>query len=699
MSRLYSLLPTLYRARDAELGQPLRALLEVMEAQLDRLDADVTRLYDNWFIETCDEWVVPYIGDLLRVRPLQPVAARAFTQRAYVGDTLAYRRRKGTAAMLERLAEDVTGWPARVVEYFQLLATTQFMNHIRPGNLCTPDLRRSDKLELLGGPFEEAAHTAEVRRIAVERGRYNLPDLGIHLWRLQALPVVHAAAARADASEGADLWRLSPLGQDQPLFNPRRTDPDVDVRNREVSVPAPLRLRALYDELEELRKLGAAATHFIDPPAFQIFVDGAAQPIPPEKLLICDLSDWKHHPTVSPFPRKDGSSTVWAAAIDPTLGRLVFPAATPPTQVHASWFYGLSSPIGGGFFDRRDTLSPLGLRTRIAVSGGGAALSSALATWLADPSRPAALFEIVDAERYSLADLPLPAGADLEIRGASTPEPVRPQLFAFPAWNLTLAADAKLRLDGLLISGGPLNVSVTGQAWLTVEQCTLVPGLTLLPDGTPKTPGAASVVVAPSAAPLSLILDRSIVGRLDLTPASDALPETRILQLSECIVDATGGADPALSAGKATIQHATVLGTSRFAILTLASESLFESDVIVERTQEGCVRFCYVTDESIVPRRYRCQPQLAFDDPANAALPRAEIALRMRPVFTSRHFRDPGYGQLARSCPLGLRRGAEDESEMGVFWQLHQPQRESNLRQALEEYLRLGLEAGLFFAT
>jgi hypothetical protein len=43
--------------------------------------------------------------------------------------------------------------------------------------------------------------------------------------------------------------------------------------------------------------------------------------------------------------------------------------------------------------------------------------------------------------------------------------------------------------------------------------------------------------------------------------------------------------------------------------------------------------------------------------------------------------------------------GAEDGAEMGVFNQLRQPQRVANLRQALEEYLRVGLEAGVRFAT
>ena len=112
--RLYRLLPAIHRLRDAEQGEPLRALLAVVEHELETLEADTARLYDNWFIETCEPWVVPYLGELLGVRGLHGVSDATFNQRAQVANTLRFRRRKGTAAMLEQLARDVTGWPARV---------------------------------------------------------------------------------------------------------------------------------------------------------------------------------------------------------------------------------------------------------------------------------------------------------------------------------------------------------------------------------------------------------------------------------------------------------------------------------------------------------------------------------------------------------------------------------------------------------
>jgi hypothetical protein len=100
--KLYRLLPAFYRVRDAEQGEPLKALFSVIAEQVDVIDQDISRLFRNWFIETCDEWVVPYIGELLGVRGVHPVSESTYSLRAFVANTLRYRRRKGTATMLEQ---------------------------------------------------------------------------------------------------------------------------------------------------------------------------------------------------------------------------------------------------------------------------------------------------------------------------------------------------------------------------------------------------------------------------------------------------------------------------------------------------------------------------------------------------------------------------------------------------------------------
>ena len=71
----------MYRIRDVEHGKPLEALLQIIGEQVDLVEEDIARLYDNWFIETCEDWVVPYIGELVGYRPV-PMRERPATPAA-----------------------------------------------------------------------------------------------------------------------------------------------------------------------------------------------------------------------------------------------------------------------------------------------------------------------------------------------------------------------------------------------------------------------------------------------------------------------------------------------------------------------------------------------------------------------------------------------------------------------------------------
>jgi hypothetical protein len=73
--------------------------------------------------------------------------------------------------------------------------------------------------------------------------------------------------------------------------------------------------------------------------------------------------------------------------------------------------------------------------------------------------------------------------------------------------------------------------------------------------------------------------------------------------------------------------------------------------------------------------------------------------LRVQPDFNSVRYGNPAYCQLADSCAVEIRAGASDESEMGVFHDLFQPQRIANLRARLGEFTTAGADAGIFFAT
>jgi hypothetical protein len=73
--------------------------------------------------------------------------------------------------------------------------------------------------------------------------------------------------------------------------------------------------------------------------------------------------------------------------------------------------------------------------------------------------------------------------------------------------------------------------------------------------------------------------------------------------------------------------------------------------------------------------------------------------LRVEPEFNSTQYGSPVYCQLTDTCATEITRGAEDESEMGVFHDLFQPQRASNLKARLAEYLPAGMEGALETAS
>ena len=112
--------------------------MAIIAEQVIVLRENMDQFYDDQFIETCANWVIPYIGDVIGFQAIHAVAPNVASTRAEVGHTISFRRRKGTVVMLEQLARDVTGWGACAVEFFERLGDTQYLNHPRPLCLYSP---------------------------------------------------------------------------------------------------------------------------------------------------------------------------------------------------------------------------------------------------------------------------------------------------------------------------------------------------------------------------------------------------------------------------------------------------------------------------------------------------------------------------------------------------------------------------------
>lgn len=711
--QLMSLLPAVDRVRDAGRGE-LAALLEVLAAQIGVLEDDVEQLYDDQFVETCAPWVVPYIGDLVGVSPLfsgsdgaeaglrgflpdltgpRFVPHVALRSRADVAKTIFYRKRKATLAMLTQLAADVTGWPARVVEFFELLRWTQCVrNHLRMFSKGCPDLRDSDALHRLNGPFDTIPHAVDVRPISSLDGWYETRNIGFFLWRLGSYSLSGAKARR----DTGYRYRANRLGLDSPMFMRARRGESGEIG--ELHAPNAIRPSLFIDDVRRFRPTVEPATEIygfpVDPSpdlrrSFSITVNG--NKVPPQKLCPGNLDTWR---------QPDGNFV----GVDVRTGRITLGKAyTNPADVRLSYHYGFSADLGGGTYARASWLIKRALPEKvITVAPGGTVptIWKALDDWRKGGKKNTVVVVKTD-DTYDevdelLFDVPKDGWIAIEAEDGAFPH-----IRARKPIKLDCGENASVTFSGLLIEG-------------TVELHALAGRLRLLHSTLYGPPVAIDTIKLTTSDSLSIEAAFSIIkGAVRIPPGG------RGIALFDSIVD--GGTGPAIAgadpydpfASPLRVERSTLFGPVSVRALPLASESIFTAKLDVDRRQQGCARFSFITRDSRTPQRYRCQPDLeirARVDEEGKRLSRTLTDAEWKPFvdavvpwlvpsFTSTQYGDPGYAQLHLRVPRQIARGAEDGSEMGVFCHLKQPQRENNLRTRLDEYLPFGLVPGIIYVT
>jgi hypothetical protein len=721
VDRLYNLLPVSYRQRDVEQGSPLQMLLRVIAEQVSLLEDDIAHLYDNWFIETCDEWVVPYIGDLIGYRPVRSAGEdadeavapidRILAPRREVANTIGYRRRKGTLALLDELSLATAQWPARPVEFNRFLGVSQNLDHLRQTRGHIADLRDVVDLDRLATAFDSVSHTIDVRspNSAHSQGRYNIASVGLFVWRLRVYQATHTTACCVDEA-GDQCYTFSILGNDIPLYTkvvPRASTVGIP---GELDLPVPIRRRAFAEKIEgEWR---ASKKYYGIDKSVAIWVTGWADLgpnalIPRDKVIPADLSEWKYRPKAG------------YVAVDPELGRIAFPPGQlPEGDVWTSYCYGFGSEIGGGTYDRPILVSTL--HPSIYLVGAGQdfpKIRDAYYKWREE--KPAhAVIEISDSGVYE-EELHIELGEKqtLEVRAAEGARPViyvadwrasRPD-----AITVVGAAGSSLTLDGILVTGRGIEVKGKLDEFI-LRHCTLVPGWALHYDCKPRRGNEPSLALG--GASTRVRIEHSILGPIQVSVDPDGV-DPMPFHISDCIIDATSQENDALSAPERdlafvaiTMKRSTVLGEIHAHEVVLAENNIFMAPVRVARRQFGCVRFCYVAPGSHTPRRFHCQPDLVDQAVRDQARPervtneQAEALLRaercrVQPMFMSTRYGGPNYCRLEDGCAAEIKAGADDRSELGVFHDLYQPQREANLRTRLAEFTPAGMDAGIFFAN
>ncbi|HPE49914.1 MAG TPA: hypothetical protein PLS83_00300 [Methanothrix soehngenii] len=733
--RLYDLLPAVYRQRDADQGYPLKALLEVISDQVKVVEDDITGLYENWFIETCQDWAVPYLGDLIGYRPVSHAGGpgdattpegielnRILFPRSEIANTIRYRRRKGTLALLEELAKSASGWPARAVEFYRLLRVAQHINHQHLDRGKTVDMRSGDALERLGGPFDELAHTVDVRRIKSHRtrGRHNIPSVGVFVWRLKSYPITQAPAYYMDRD--LNHFTFSVLGLDTNLFTKPVEEPNPVHIADETNVPTIIRRRAFEERMEDFYGEGKSLC---------IWRADLDHPIPIENIIAADLSDWSY------APLGDG------VAVDPELGRIAlsssFSQENSDAGIWVSYHYGFSADMGGGEYPRKLRRTTGREIYRVGPFESFQKIGDALNQWnddkIEDGKKRDAIIEIEDSGAYAeKIKITLESGDRLELRAANGKRPVirllnwetnRPDSLKIIGTGGD-GGPASIVLDGLVVTGR--GVKVTGELTeVKIRHCTLVPGWMQEDERQLHKSAAPSLRLKNTTARLSI--ESSILGPV-LINQDEVQTDPLSVSITDSILDATGPEKKALDASgcpvafaKLTVLRSTIYGETQVNSIDLAENCIFFGKVTVCRRQEGCMRFCYLGPGSRTPRRYNCQPDLvehaaeeeiridagglgsALSTLSDVELKEEIKAAKERerrrvvPQFNSTHYGRHDYFQLADSCAEEIKRGADDQSEMGAFHDLYQPHREANLLTRIEEYTPAGADVGIIFVN
>lgn len=708
--KLWNLIPTVYRFQDTDSFDhpgPLRELVIRIGKQAAILRRSTDRLWEDQSIEACDDWVIPYIADLLDVQLVNGLGTRE--QRLNVAKTIYYRRRKGTVAVLEELASDITGWNVIAVEFFRHLGRTRhgldpkiglaaensfddkltFLEEQKLIGRLTrkacggfADLRSPYSTSKTGTAFDEYFYSTDLRRGMGKSGWYNISHLGVFLWRLYSVSAglrfdrsgpakAGVTPVKSNSSSGTfSVLSFDPTGRKIPLFA-AASHPfgDTWISPEEWRLPTPISLGLLKHDFANLyAEVLSTGDSIIDYHSLGL-LDGSGN------LVDRDAIEFDKAEFIKP------SNTSKVFFIDPVQG-IVFCKGSAPKDLSVFYHYGFASLIGAGEYDRTSftnqlSVEPLG---DIKVFGGKNALSSQLATLASKGT-----LTIEDSFTYDEVRNVIGI-QNVLLRSFNTCRPLirLPEVSATSRYEWVLEGDkgAELTLDGLFISGGDVVLKGNFKS-VTLISCTFDPG-TRTQDRIDYELSVDDRKLAPSCLWIEGNVQKLVISRCVMAPINErANGLVDELKINDSILQAIGP-DPVfrMSLGILKMQSCTVIGGGNVHRLE-ATDCLLTDKLDVMDNQNGCIRFSAWATGSRLPRRYEC-----VEIPPQA------------PIFVSPNFGHSAYAQVIEGVDkmiIGsdsgetISEGAENGSEMGAFSKEQYPIKMRALTMKYQEYMPIGL--------
>ncbi|MBP7399062.1 MAG: hypothetical protein KA954_05700 [Chitinophagales bacterium] len=729
--KLWETIPSIYRHEDGLAEKPgvLRAIVQVIAKQAAILRRSQDSLWDDQFIELCNEWAVPYIGDLVATRLLSEKNKRG--RRIDVAKTIYYRRRKGTPRILEELISDISGWEGKLVEQFQKLARSRHGLDTKPQTLSGKysgtlpggwaDLRNPRTSELINGPFEEFFHTPDMRRHHGLQGRYSISKLAFYLYRLKAYQVINSTPF--SLGDGVS-FSFDPSGRDISLFSKSSLSPNWNewrtATEPELPAPIPCRLlghatyllsEAIIQQLialpvpltmtaaNELRKIiglifknersllnvissFSSNTEILDPAILLPLLSFSLKDDCGKSILLPDNQTVLNNPLDSnsilvgyQMPANEVITTenitaanlmTWPFAIDKVLA----------IDAENGRFMFQNSPTE----DQEVYIAyHYGFSGNIGAGGYDRFLQTDIlpdgiltgggminATDLFNTG----LTQIEDSKTYS----PIASKVSIVDMTLQSANMQRPFICLESNWILNSGANenSKLTFDGLWIGAqGDLEAEIILKGnfeCVVIRNCTLDPGGSINIKNELLQP--VNLIIEGFVE--NLCIESCILGSVIVR--NEGIIEE--VSITDSIVQSI---DPSVNAieiksGKTTIERSTIFGKVEVHRL-YATEVIISAIANVTDTQNGCFRYSAAPHLSRLPHPY--ESFLFTNDSAH--------------WFTSRRFGDPGFAQLSDLAPVVLKVGGENESEMGAFSKLLNPVKFDGLKAKIDEYMPFGL--------
>lgn len=747
---MFQRLPEIYRIRDTEQDPPgqLEAYVGLIDRVQSALHDDIAALYLDFFIETCNPWVIPYIADLVGTSHL---SGDPHDLRADVARTVHNRRRKGTLGAIESVVHSLSGWAVHAVEMRERLLWAQHLNHQRPDAGGVPPLalatditaaarggsvtlRDPALLSLLGGPFEPFAHSIDLK--PPQGAAYNLPDLAIFLWRLKSYRVavsqpvfriISIIPPQPGFASFAARFDLHPMGEPMVLFNNHRFNADADppLLTSADAVPGPMPAPRLTSN----RPAGRPESYV------GVTIYDETNPKPPDAPGSDDVGLVLHLPrggfaaTVS-WKFRGANLRAWEdglrpplgeyeIAIDPDRGRIVFGTKTNTEAVAlqdhllVSASYGFTGPTGAHPVSRPNLppqwqgapTSPPPPRI-VKFQNGPNDLQLAL-SGLSSLARPL-IVEIADSMTYDLDLPPQSLPFSVWIRAAAGQRPVirLKQPLAFAPKNVS-SSDADqaamsslmVRLEGLYLTRDPAfpaGAALIARAALNqlhVLGCTLDPGGFVKLDGN-RAPMWNAMRLADGFG----FSDPAKLAAFDQTPdiriersivGALAIGTSYTLTLSGSIVDAgtgVGETPGAFAVCAPTATPAADWGPD----LIVDGMTCFGRMRVMRASGAGGIWTgrLEVHDNQAGCIRFSCFSGDADRIPPNHA---CVFATRIPLRFTSERFGAAGYAQITTSSDRHIREQGPADDEMGAFGYLLETHKWKNVGIRLREYTPIGV--------